>query len=122
MKQLLNCGIDYTTVDDFGNTILHFAARYGGLRTLEVLGDFKLRNVDVEARDKEGRTPTDLAQERTTKPNSFRAMFEALLVDIRMRNEDSESANARASELNLSDVDNTADVFFDAHEIQEARI
>ena len=83
---LLHYGASYTSPNSLGGSILHLAAKSGGLRTLEILLAASLKGIDTEAIDNEGKTALQIAQERERKEEGFVEKFQALLLDIQARN------------------------------------
>ena len=98
---LLRRGAIYTQIDNIGNSILHPAAASHGLKILEVLFAAKLRGINTEAVNKEGKTASQLVQERVDKPEGFLEKFQELLSDIRTRNAEAvvEESDGGDSEL-----------------------
>ena len=84
---LLERGADYTLVSLHGNTLLHYAARGGDLRTINILRDANLKSIDPYARNKQGKSPFELAQARVLKLDGFIDLFLVLLFEIRNRND-----------------------------------
>ena len=82
----LQRGAIRTQINNIGNYVLHPAAVSGGLKTLGILFTAKIRGIDTEAVNKEGKTALQLAQERVDKSEGFLKKFEELLMDIRARN------------------------------------
>ena len=93
---LLSRGAIYTSWDSMGNSILHVAALSGSLKTLDILRDAKLQDVDPDAGSRQGQTALQLAQARLSNPEGFVEKLQELLMDIRIRN--TELRRARASE------------------------
>ena len=83
---LLLRGASYTLPNSLGGSILHLAAKFGGLRTIEILFTASLRGINTEATDKKGKTALQLAHERERKEEGFVENFQALLLDIQARN------------------------------------
>ena len=86
LKLLLSRGAHYTTIFSLGRSLLHVAAMSGGLRTLRILRDAGLRNIDTDLLSQDGKIALQLAQERINKPEGFLEKFQDLLTDIRIRN------------------------------------
>ena len=95
----LQRGAVYTQIDNIGSSVLHFAAVSGGLKTIEILFAAKLRGIDTEAVNKEGKTALHLVQERFDKPEGFLEKFEELLMDIRTRNATTTEGSGANSEF-----------------------
>ena len=95
---LLSRGATYTSWDSMGNSILHLAALSGSLRTLRILRNAKIQDVDPDALSRQGQTALQLAQARASKPDGFIRELQELLMDIRIRNADLRRAKESASE------------------------
>ena len=86
-RLLLERGTDYTRINNYSQTTLHFAALYGSPTTLEILRSANLSRIEPNAKDKKGKTALELAQERLSKPDGFINLFLTLLFEIRCRND-----------------------------------
>ena len=86
LQLLLYRGADYQGCDSLGNSALHAAAAFGDVRILGVLRRARLRGIDPDARDRQGKTASQLAQARTDQSAAFVEKLEELLADIRARN------------------------------------
>ncbi|XP_046365628.2 ankyrin repeat domain-containing protein 50-like [Haliotis rufescens] len=62
VELLVTKGADLSLVDDYGDTILHLACRGGDVSTVRFL--LSLNEVDIDARNKKGRTAADIAREK----------------------------------------------------------
>lgn len=82
ITQLFNAGVDYTLKTNFGCTILHWAANDGDLQTLRLLTSARMRGVDVDARNEDGKTATELADARTEFDEAFNFSFEKLINSV----------------------------------------
>ncbi|KAL9118382.1 MAG: hypothetical protein Q9187_005073 [Circinaria calcarea] len=72
------------TTENYGNSPLHLTALSGGMRTLKILrAATNLGTLDPDARNKEGKTPLQIARERVAKPEGFIAKFHELLKEVR---------------------------------------
>ena len=85
---LLQRGALYTQTNKRGNTILHLSADLGTLRTIEILRATNLREIDPYAKNGDGKTPLELAQQRRPIIDGFIELFLILLFEIRNRNDD----------------------------------
>lgn len=99
MEMLLAHGADYTILLKPKNSALHLAATYGGLRTIQILKAHKLRSIDPDAPNYEGKTVLELAREREKKENGFVKQLEELLDDIRIRNHLEEQSSTENTAL-----------------------
>ena len=79
ITQLLTAGADYTLKTTFGHTILRWAANEGDQQTLTLLSRAQMRGVDVDAKNADGRTATELAATRCKHDEALRASFERLV-------------------------------------------
>ena len=64
ITQLFNAGVDYTLKTTGGSTILHWAANEGDLQTLRLLTRARMRGVNVEAKNVEGKTAMEVSATR----------------------------------------------------------
>ena len=87
LQLLLERGADYSIINNQGSTILHEAALSGGLTTLEILRSAKLSRIDPNAKDYNGKTALQVAQERLTRPEGFINLLLTVLFEIRCRND-----------------------------------
>ena len=120
LKLLLDSGADYTKIDSYGDPFLHDVAIYGGLRTIEIVHEANLRDLNIHATNKSGKTAHELARSREGTPDGFVEAFEIMLAGI-------EAQTAREApqsvelpvEPNLGVDANSIDVFYDALESQQ---
>ena len=82
ITQLLNAGADYRRKDSFGNTILHLAASQSDAETLVLLRKARIRGVDVDAKNDEGKTAAEVAAVTHELDEVLRARFEALMKSV----------------------------------------
>jgi ankyrin repeat protein len=89
VQALVQFGINYHTVTQTGDGILHNAAQYVGKSTLLALIEAKLSGLGPNARNHAGKTPQDLANTRTDVDddwhNLFRDLLQSTVVDEEMR-------------------------------------
>ena len=71
LKLLLECGADYTKVDSYGDPFLHDVAIYGGLRTIEIVHTVELKDIDIYATNRYGKTALEIAWNWQDKPDGF---------------------------------------------------
>ena len=95
---LLSRGATYTSWCSTGDSILHLAALSGSLRTLEILRNAKIQDVDPEAPNHRGQTALQAAQARASKSESFIEKLQELIAEVRDRNVDLQRAKMSASE------------------------
>ena len=79
ITELLTAGADYTLKTIFGNTILHWAANEADQQTLTLLAEAQMRGVDVDAKNADGITATELAATRCEHDEALWASFERLI-------------------------------------------
>ncbi|KAF5694811.1 ankyrin repeat domain-containing protein [Fusarium denticulatum] len=103
---LLELGVDHLITGDWG-THFHMAAYWGNKRTFNTLSCLKLKGLDVDARDAEGLTATEVYENRYDKTDELTMSFYQLRDSIISRLPDDYS-----SEDELDDMDQ----FFDAYE------
>ena len=86
LRVLLNRGANYTRWISTGNSIIHLAAIAGSLNTVDILIAANLKNVDPDAKNRQGYTALELARQREDKPDGFVHKLRLLLADVRSRN------------------------------------
>lgn len=82
---LLERGADYTALDASGMNIAHIAAWFAGTKTISVLADSNMVDLDVSLRCKDGKTPADYLSERSIFADSeqgLHAEFERFISSI----------------------------------------
>ncbi|KAL9122318.1 MAG: hypothetical protein Q9187_001127 [Circinaria calcarea] len=84
---LLSCRADYTLANHNGQTVLHYAAMYGTLKTLEILQNASLIKLNPNAVDSKGKTALQAAEEREGKEEGFVEIFRAFHFSICNRND-----------------------------------
>ena len=95
---LLSRGATYTSWCSTGDSILHLAALSGGLRTLEILHNAKIQDVDPDAPNRQGQTALQVAQARASKPGGFVEKLQELLIEVHGRNAALQRAKTTATE------------------------
>ena len=83
---LLQRGADYTILYSNGDSVLHLAAKSGSMKTLDVLIAAALKGIDPHMQDRDGKTPIQTAQKRSSKPEGFVEKMHELVLDIDARN------------------------------------
>ena len=83
---LLTRGANYMASNNDGDSILHFTARYGGIRTVEVLSTAHLHGLDPDAINGGGKTALQISHDRKDKPEGFVSQMTELLLDIQTQN------------------------------------
>ena len=125
LKLLLASGADYTKTDSYGNSILHDIALYGGLRTIKIIHEANLRDLDIHATNKSGKTARELARSREGTPDGFVEAFDIMLTSIEARTakETPEPVEFIDDEdlgrCNLGSDADSIDVFYDALETRQ---
>jgi ankyrin repeat protein len=85
IKMLLGCGADTSIKTEPGESILHLAAQYADLPTLEILAQHELSPLlDAEAKTVAGMAAHRFAEEREESA-AWNATFEHLLATVRMQ-------------------------------------
>ena len=106
LEQLLLSGVDYTIVDEWGENVMHEAARHGTKKMYRILAEHGLAGVDLDARDilyKE--TPAEYFERyRASCSERTREAFYDLLDAVEQSNE-----RARDTELVTSSENPAAD-------------
>ena len=125
LKLLLASGADYKKTDSYGDPFLHDVAIYGGLRTVEIVHEAKLRDLDIHATNKSGKTARELARSREGTPDGFVEAFENMLagIDAQTAREAPEPNELVDDEYlgrcNLGPDADSIDVFYDALETRQ---
>lgn len=92
MRLLLNAGASAKIKDSMGMSVLHFAAKGAGLKTLKLLRDARLCCLDISEQDSFGRSPIEIfdvtrletkPQEDTEARERCREVFVELLRSIK---------------------------------------
>lgn len=99
-------GASYLSVDENGQGILHYLGMCGSLPLIELFTSHRMRGLDVDALDREGRTARDLYRSRSDVTVELDAAFHALL----------ESVSRTISPGQVDDDKVESDEFFDAVE------
>ncbi len=99
-------------INNAGQTILHFAALYADLKSMEMLISSKLYGMSLDARDCQGRTAREAFEDRTFLPDvRLRMVFDSLL------DKASREANAQPDDEGDDEDDDEEDQqFMDAFE------
>ena len=125
LKLLLASGADYTKTDSYGDPILHDVAIYGGLRTIGIVHEANLRDIDIHTTNKSGTTARELARSREGTPDGFVEAFDIMLAGIEARTaketpEPVELIDDKDSGwCNLGSDADSIDVFYDALETRQ---
>ena len=64
LQYLIDKGAEYTATNVYGRNIAHMAARYGDARTMSIIANADLNDLDVTLKDLEGKTAADYLAER----------------------------------------------------------
>ena len=86
IRLLLSRGASYATCISYGDSIFHQAAVGGSINTIDILLAAQLKGVDPDAKNRQGLTALELAQQREGKPEGFVQKVRLLLADVRSRN------------------------------------
>ena len=87
IQLLIRKGANYKVANKAGWTVLHVAAQYGTIRTIEILHAANMVDIDPYAKNKDGKKAFELAQQREEKPKDFIDLFLTMLFEIRNRND-----------------------------------
>lgn len=96
--QLLDAGVDYTLKTRLGSTILHWAANESDLQTLRLLTKARMRGVDVDARNADGQTATDLFVARHGSDQVYITAFEELMTSVRYEEDENDKVESLESD------------------------
>ncbi|KAK3379075.1 ankyrin repeat-containing domain protein [Lasiosphaeria ovina] len=116
---LLLKGIDYTNVNDNGRGLLHVLAGVGDMEMIRAFTDKKLRNLNTAAKDRTGKTPLQLLNERDPTP-ALRKAFDELLDSVELANEEKPQPGQPETQDDDEDDDSEPEgAFVDAKETLE---
>lgn len=87
-----------------GQNVLHIMTIRSDVRTANILSSARLRGVDPEAQDLNGRSAEEALRDRVTIPDGFREAFQGLLDSVQGANKS-------------LDADDESDIFVDAFEV-----
>ncbi|KAI9868596.1 MAG: hypothetical protein M1813_004446 [Trichoglossum hirsutum] len=82
VELLLQKGDGCTNVTIHGATVLHYTAEYGDARMASILASARLRGIDREATDANGRTAMEVLKHRLVVEEEFEESFERLLDSV----------------------------------------
>ena len=119
---LLERGADYTTVNIYGQSILHVVAAFGSLSIIRILRATALKDVDVDAVNGDGETPLEVACQRVSKPDGFVEAFQLLLSEIRQNKAASDASFSGGSEGHEAVQSEEVEGFVDALEDQGGEV
>ena len=88
---LLTHGADLMLYSNDGRSILHYAAEHGDLRTLQILTSARIRGLQIDRKNIDGKTPLQLAQERVDETPEWHTAFADLLSSVDERPSESPS-------------------------------
>jgi ankyrin repeat protein len=83
LKLLIEKGADYCSQTARLETILHFVAARGNIKTIELLTVATLRGLNVDMKDVDGRTASDLFYSREKRSSNLVTAFTNLLISVR---------------------------------------
>jgi len=104
LEMLLQRGAGYTHLNGAGQNVLHIMTIRSDVRTASILSSARLRGVDPEAQDLNGRSAEEALRDRVTIPDGFREAFQGLLDSVQGANKS-------------LDADDESDIFVDAFEV-----
>jgi ankyrin repeat protein len=82
LRLFLNEGANVRTRNHRGWTVLHFAAAYGDIESIQILTSRCLRGLNVQAHNIHGKMPRDCLLERQRLPQGVLEAFESLLRSV----------------------------------------
>jgi ankyrin repeat protein len=82
LKLLLEHNADHRAKTFRNETILHFVASKGDNKTLAILSEFTLKDLDINAKDHKGQTAVDMMTLRSPQPSQIAASFRSLLESL----------------------------------------
>lgn len=82
LKLLLKHNADHRVVTFRNETILHFAASKGDNKTLAILSEFALRDLNINAKDHKDQTAADVMALRSPQSSQIAASFRSLLESL----------------------------------------
>jgi hypothetical protein len=86
LEYLLTIGANYLAANALGKTILHVAAEWGDVPTLQLLAAAQLQGLEIDAKTHEGKTAMLAVVERTSVFDPLRIAFSELLRSIEATN------------------------------------
>ena len=122
LELLLASGTDYTKTDSYGDPVLQKIAIYGGLWTIRIVHEAKVKTLNLYAMNKSGKTAREIARKRDHPPDGFVKAIEIMLASIEAKT--AEEALGSIPDFDDEDVGyynmkpdaNSTDVFYDALE------
>lgn len=82
LDMLLASGVNTRHINKCGSTVLHWAARSGDVRVLEILSRWKVNYGDVGVRDGKGRSTVQVLQDRIHQPLGIQTAMAGLLMSM----------------------------------------
>ncbi|KAL6722285.1 hypothetical protein ACLMJK_001392 [Lecanora helva] len=64
LKMIVEHGADYTTLECYGRNLAHCAAKTGSTKFIKIMTAAQLRGLDIELKDHEGKTPSEIMESR----------------------------------------------------------
>ncbi|KAL8759130.1 MAG: hypothetical protein Q9184_003711 [Pyrenodesmia sp. 2 TL-2023] len=113
MKLLLRSGATHKLLSEGDDTLLHLVARFADSRIIDYLSDSDLRDVYLDARNKDGLTARELIQMHNSDP-SIALAFQKLLTRATHRMCRYRGEVPPFDADGASDSDSSADIFHDA--------
>ena len=112
---LLESGADYTSVNLQGCDLGHYATRFGGVELIQIMSQSKLPGLDLDKRDRDGKTAKDYMKERivfTDREIGIHEAFETLAAYLAP----SSKLNKEVLEYsNEKDIESPVPMTFDPH-------
>jgi ankyrin repeat protein len=104
LELLIRHGVRYGNVNKLGFTVLHVAALYSSIETMDILVSAQMQGVDLLAMDLKGRTAEETFQYRVGFSEGLRVSFERLLNSVNRDPGDNEDGDTDAFVDALEDL------------------
>ncbi|KAK1759095.1 ankyrin repeat-containing domain protein [Echria macrotheca] len=82
VETLVTCGADYTTINNNGESILHYLARFGHREAMRVFSKARMRGLVREMKDTEGKTPLEALYTRKDFSQELEVAFQQVLSSL----------------------------------------
>ena len=82
LQLLLQKGAKHTSINKSGSSILHAAALEADPQTIDILADSRPGGLDIDLRDKNGKTAIEISKQRVAPPDGFHEAFNRFLIIV----------------------------------------